>query len=124
MNQVKKALQFVDLHILILISIFLFLFSNIISKVLEKSSHFSSYEACIIGGIALFLIPQGIIFTREVSIKSWKLQIKNRRYFVSNQILVLYFVATFWAYLLIDRWLIWVMCSGLWLVLYLSGRFS
>jgi len=124
MNQVKKVLQFVDLHIIILMSIFLFLFSAIISKVLEKSPDSSPYGACIVGGIILFLIPQGIIFAREVTIKSWKLQIQNKRYFLSNQFLALYFVATLWAYLLIDRWLIWVMYGGLWLALYWSERLS
>jgi len=124
MNQVKKVLQFVDLHIMAIISIMLFLMISVIPKVLEKSQHPSPYGACIIGGIILFLAPQGIIFAREVTIKSWKLQIQNKRYFLSNQFLALYFVAILWAYLLIDRWLIWVMYGGLWLALYWSERLS
>ena len=124
LNKFKNRIQRVDLHIVMLLSIvtllFLLVFSTIISNKLNIFK--VNMDMGYIFSIPIFLFPQGIIFSREVKMKSWIPRIQDREYFWMNELLVLYFIATLWGHIFIGSWFSWLMFGGLFLLLYWVHR--
>jgi len=121
-NNFKKRIQRIDFHIVMMMSVFVPLFLVVSSHIISNRLNIAKLPMGYIFSIPIFLFTQGIIFSREVKIKSWMPQIQDREYFWMNELLTLYFVVILWGHIFIDSWFSWLMFGGLFLLLYWADR--
>ena len=124
-NKIKKSFQQIDLHIVMLLSMILALFLAVIPTILLKTPIDIESQKNVISfvmSLPLFLVPQGIILTRVLKFKSWRVSIEEKEYFWVNELLTFYFIMISWVYVVFNGWVALAMSIGLFLFLDWIGR--
>lgn len=95
----KRLLKRVDLHIVAIQLMVLPLYSSVFKTVLENTDKTSDvgFLLKVIMSLPIFLLPQGIILTRELKRDRFKFWIGDMEYFLANEIFTLFTILTFWA---------------------------